>query len=248
MVLNWFLKDEFEQFYSRIERLQKFLRIVDKELLINHFVELRRHFRQIKRILPKLTHLYQEELKTVNLIPESNYKESLRKFSADLGDEIGDLENLVNNALALIEEILKIRALTQVQEQKQKLKTIINHITTILIQAQRDAFELVKLEKAWKKSIKALHQKPIAKISVIGKLNNGWRLSDIQGVIIDLGGIVEPNPSGTHPYKIVFPGHRSIPLAESTPPFMLVREVSSATGIDNKILIASFSQGQLVAA
>jgi len=63
-----------------------------------------------------------------------------------------------------------------------------------------------------------------------------------------LGGVVKPNPDGKHPYKIVFPGHRSIPLAESTPPFMLIREVSSATGTDNKILIASFYQGELVAA
>ena len=248
MVLNWFFKDEFEQFYSRVERLQKFLRIVGKELLLDHFVELRRHFRQIKKILPKLNRLYQEELRTVARIPESDYKEKLKKFSVDLEKELSDLENWVNNALALVEEILKIRVLTQVQEQKQKLETIINHITNLLIKAQRDAFELVKLEKAWKKSIKKAHKKPIAKISVVGKLNNGWCLSDIQSVIIDLGGVVKPNPDGKHPYKIVFPGHRSIPLAESTPPFMLIREVSSATGTDNKILIASFYQGELVAA
>ncbi len=248
MILNWFFKDEFEQFYSQVERLQEFLRIVDKELLIDHFVELRRHFRQIKKILPQLTILYQEELKTLNHIPESDYKESLKKFSAELGKELSDLENWVNNALALVEEVLKIRVLTQVQEQKQKLRTVINHITTILIKAQRDAFELVKLEKAWKTSIKKAHKKPVAKISVIGRLNNGWRLSNIQNVVFDLGGVVEPNPGGTHPYKIVFPRHRSIPLAESTPPFMLVREVNLAIGIDTKVLIASFSQGELVAA
>ncbi len=80
----------------------------------------------------------------------------------------------------------------------------------------------------------------------MGKLNNGWRLSDVQSVVVDLGGVVEPNPRGTHPYKIVFPGRRSIPLAESTSPFALVREVSSATGINNKILVASFSRGELV--
>lgn len=154
----------------------------------------------------------------------------------------------MNNALALVEEILKIRVLTQVQEQKQKLKTIINHITNILITVQRDAFELVKLEKAWKISVKATHKKPIAKIPIVGRLTNGWRLSNIQSVVIDLGGVIEPNPGGTHPYKIVFPGHRSIPLAESTPPFMLVREVSSATGVNPKALIASFSQGELLAA
>lgn len=80
MVLNWFFKDEFEQFYSRVERLQTFLRIIDTELLIDHFVEVRRHFRQIKRILPKLTSLYQEELKLIKHIPESDYKEKLEKF------------------------------------------------------------------------------------------------------------------------------------------------------------------------
>lgn len=125
---------------------------------------------------------------------------------------------------------------------------MINHITNILITAQRDAFELVKLEKAWKTSIKITHKKPIAKIPVVGRLINGWRFSNIQSVVIDLGGVIEQNPGGTHPYKIVFSGYRSIPLAESTPPFMLVREVSSATGINPKILIASFSQGELLAA
>lgn len=248
MVLNWFFKDEFERFYNQVERLQKFLRIVDRELLIDHFVELRRHFKQIKRILPKLTELYQEECKTINLVPESDYKEKLKQFSIDLEKELNDLQNWVNNALALVEEILKIRVLTQVQEQKQKLKTIINYIINILITAQRDAFELVKLEKAWKKSIKIAHKKSIARIPVVGRLTNGWSLSNIQSVIISLGGVIEPNPGGTHPYKIIFPGHRPIPLAASTPPFMLVREVSTATGINPKVLIASFSHGELVAA
>ena len=107
----------------------------------------------------------------------------------------------------------------------------------------------LKLEKAWKESIKTSHKRkrPISKIVIVGKLNNGWSLSNIQSVIIELGGVVKPNPGGTHPYKIIFPPRHSIPLAESTPPFMLVKEVSSATGKDNKTLIASFSQGKLLA-
>lgn len=154
----------------------------------------------------------------------------------------------MNNALALVEDILRVRVLTQVQEEKQKLKTIVKHITYILIKAQRDAFELVKLENAWKRSVKKACKEPIARMPLVGKLNNGWRLSDIQSVVIELGGVIEPNPGRQHPYKIMFKGHRPVPLAESTPPFMIVRELSSVTGVSNKSLIASFSQGGLVTA
>ena len=49
MVLNWFKQNEFKKFYIRIKRLQKFIRISEKEVLIEHFVELRRHFKQIKK-------------------------------------------------------------------------------------------------------------------------------------------------------------------------------------------------------
>ena len=51
MVFNWFFSDVFEKFYKKVSMLEKFLRIADKELLIDHFVELRGHFKQIKKIL-----------------------------------------------------------------------------------------------------------------------------------------------------------------------------------------------------
>jgi hypothetical protein len=248
MVLNWFFRDEFEQFYSRVERLQKFLRIAEREWLIDHFVELRRHFRKMKMLLPELTRSYQKESETINHLPESEYKEKLETFSAEVSEEIRDLEGLVNTALVLVEDVLKIRVIKQVNEQKDKLKIIIDKITNILIKAQQNSFELIKLEKAWKKAVKRAHKKQITKIRVVGKLNNGWRLSDIQDVVIELGGVVLPNRGGNHPYKIVFPKHRAIPLAASTPPLMLVKEVASATRIDSKRLVVCFSQGELIAA
>jgi len=247
MVLNWFFKDEFEKFYIKVERLQKYLRIADKELLIDHFVELRVHFRQIKKLLPKLIKLYRKELKIIEKIPESEYRTKLKKFAKNLEKELDALKSWVNNALVLLEEILKIRVLDRVVVQKQKLRKIINHLTNLLISSQRDAFELVQLEKSWKKSVKKGVGKPASKIQVVGRLRNGWNLGDIQNVIIDLGGKVEPN-KGSHPYKIVFPKQRKIPLAESTHSLVLVTQISRITNVDKKTLIASFAQGELLAA
>ncbi len=113
---------------------------------------------------------------------------------------------------------------------------------------QRDASEVIELEIELKKRIKKLQKKGNSKIKIIGKLNNGWRLSNIQKVIIKLGGHIEQNPGVSHPYKIIFPKHRPIPLAESTPPFKLVKEISAITGVENKILIVSFCSGELLSA
>ncbi|MAG73386.1 hypothetical protein CL620_03660 [archaeon] len=247
MVLGWFFRDEFGEFYNRVERLQKFLVIVDEELLLNHFKEVRAHFRCMRRILPRLTQLYKDEQEKIRTLPASEYKKKLTKFAADLELKLNEFTSWINNAVAAVEKILKNRVLTNIEEDKIRLKKIINHITSVLIKAQRDAFALVKLEKRAVKSTAKNQRKPVSRIPVVGKLYNGWRLRDIQSVIIDLGGVVEPN-DGAHPYKIRFPHHRSIPLATSTPPFMLVREVSAATSVDNKVLIASFSQGELLAA
>ena len=137
--------------------------------------------------------------------------------------------------------------MTQVTANKQKLIKIIYYIVQFLETEQRNSFELVKLEKSWKNNNKKLEQIRITKIQVIGKLNNGWRLSDIQNVINNLGGEVQTN-KGSHPYKIIFPKHRPIPLAESTPPFKLVKEISAITGVENKILIVSFYSGELLSA
>ncbi|MFH1396831.1 MAG: hypothetical protein ABIG93_05510 [archaeon] len=249
MVFNWFFSDVFEKFYKKVSMLEKFLRIADKELLIDHFVELRGHFKQIKKILPELVELFNEETKIINKIPKSQYKSKLKIYSDNLRKELNELDVWVKNAQLLIEEILKVRSLYNIKKQKIKLRKVINHIKSLFINAQREAFDLVKLEKKWKKEVKKTElMKPVTKISIIGKLSNGWKLSEIQNVITELGGVVEDNPGGNHPYMIKFPKHRSIPLATSTPPFMLVKEVSAATGVNNKIIIASFIQGELLAA
>lgn len=238
--------DEFEEFYKLIERLQKFPRIEQRDLKLDHFVELRKHFRRMKILFPALHKLFQDELKTIDRFPESNYKEGLNKFSKDLAKKLAELEQWINNALHLTEETLKIRMMPQLIQHKVKLMEIIRSITEIITESQRDAFELVKLEQAWKKTLKKEKMRPVSKIQVVGKLSNGWRLSDIQGVVIDLGGKIVNN-RGDHPYKIIFPRKRPIPLASSTPPFMLVREVSHETNVDKRIIVASFSKGELVA-
>lgn len=56
------------------------------------------------------------------------------------------------------------------------------------------------------------------------------------------------NRGGEHPYKIIFPNQRSIPLGPSTPPDLLVKEVSTATGIPTKTIKASFNSAELVPA
>ncbi len=47
MVLEWFSKDEFAKFHRRVGRLQNFLILSNKEMSLDQFVELRRHFKQI---------------------------------------------------------------------------------------------------------------------------------------------------------------------------------------------------------
>jgi hypothetical protein len=244
MVFNWFFKDEFQQFYTEIERMQRIVGISEKDLLVDHFVELRAHFKTIKKLIPVLLRLYRREVETIKKIPESEYKQKLVEFASDLQRKLNDLPTWVNNGELLIEEILKIRVIAQVTGQKNKIQRIILHISSIVDKSQQDAFALVKIEEQWKKEKKA--ETTVSKLSLEGTLSNGWRLRNIQNVVLALGGIVKPNPGGTHPYKIVFPKQRSIPLATSTPPFLLVKEVSSATGRDNKALIASFAQGALV--
>ncbi len=244
MVFGWFFKDEFHQFYTEIERVQRIINISEKDLLLDHFVELRAHFKTIKKLLPVLLRLYVKEVETIKKIPESEYKQKLTSFAVDLQKELAELPQWVSNSELLIEEILKIRVIAQVAEQKNKIQKIILHISSVVDQAQRDAFALVKIEDQWKNEKKA--EPSAAKLSIEGTLSNGWRLRNIQNVVLALGGVVKPNPGGTHPYKIVFPHQRSIPLATSTPPFLLIKEVSHATGVDNKVLIASFAQGALV--
>ncbi len=247
MAFDWIFSDEFEKFYKRVKKLKNFMRIADKELLIDHFVELRRHFKQMKIMMPKLIKLHNAELTIINNIAESDYKKKLNKYTDNLGKGLLTLDNLMKNAIILIEEILRIRNSSQILLNKQKLITIISYIIQFLETEQRDSFELVKLEKVWKKNEKRLQQKNTVKVQIIGKLNNGWRLSDIQNVVNELGGEVQTN-KGSHPYKIIFPKCRPIPLAESTPPFRLVREISSITGVENKILIVSFYSGELLSA
>jgi hypothetical protein len=246
MVLDWFFGDVFEKFYTRVERLQKFVRISKQDLKIDHYVELRRHFKEIKRFFPEVLKSYEKEVKAIDEIPDSDFEEKLTTYALDLQKELDSLEVWISNALNLIEEVLRIRVMGRVQEQKEKIVHIVSIITGVLVKAQRNAFELVKMEKAWKKNIKKTPKKPIAKIRIVGKLSNGWRLSNIQSVILDLGGYIEPG--GNHRYKIRFSGRRSLPLAESTPPFALVKEVSARTGIEKSVIIASFYRGELVAA
>lgn len=250
MVLEWFSKDEFAKFHRRVERLQKFLILSNKEMSLDQFVELRRHFKQMKTILPELIRLYDDELKTISLIPDSEYKKALENLSNNLKKKLDGLDSWINNAQALVEEVLAIRVLTRVSEQKRKLERIITYLSNLLTNAQKDFYGLTELEKNWKAAIKIAHSKPIARIPIMGKLSNGWQLSKIRDVIIDLGGevIKNPNPGGRHPYLIKFSGERKIPLGESTPPYELIKEVSYTTGIKNNVLAESFNRGHLVAA
>ncbi len=219
MVLEWFSKDEFAKFHRRVDRLQKFLMISNKEMSLDQFVELRRHFKQMKTILPELVKLYDDELKTISLIPDSEYKKALENLSKILKKKLDGLESWINNALALVEEVLEIRVLTRVSEQKQKLEKIITYLNNLLTNAQKDFYGLTELEKNWKEEIKIAHNKPIARIPIMGKLSNGWQLSKIRDAIIDLGGEVVKNPSaGDHAYLIRFPKNRPIPLVESSTP------------------------------
>lgn len=249
MVLNWFFKDEFERFYVQIERTEKLIKISEKDFLIDHFVELKAHFKQIERLYPLLIALYLKEVETIATFSESEYKRKLEKYAEELQKLLMEFKGWIKNADHLIEEVLKIRIVPRCTEQKQKLEKIIFHIKNVLDRAQTDAFALLRLEKE-RKRIRGL-KKPLSstRINITGKLSNGWTLSNIQNVIIELGGKVEENAGGAHPYKIIFPQHtRVIPLATSTPPFLLVREVNQATMVDNRILIASFYQGELIAA
>ncbi len=175
--------------------------VADKELLIDHFVELRRHFKQMEIMMPDLIKLYKDETKSINNIPESDYKEKLNNNSEKIKKELFDLEKLTYNALILIEDILKIRETNKISENKFKLKKIIPYLSQVLDKIQNCAFESMEIEKAWKKTINKKCK--AVKISVCGKLNNGWSLSKIQNVINELGGEVQTN-RGSHPLRSFF--------------------------------------------
>jgi len=249
MVFNWFKKDVFVEFYRRIKRLDKFVKISEGELQIEHFVELRRHFKKISDLFAIALEYYIKELDAMKSAPESEYKIELKKLSLKLREELEELRQLIGNGLLKIEEILKIRVISKVDTQKEELINIILYIKSNLNKVEKNAIRLVVIEKELKKHTKKAYKKPFARIIIVGKLNNGWPLKDIRDVIIDLGGVVVENPgSRKHPYKINFPGYRKIPLGKSTPPNLLITQISKITGIGNQILRNSFSQGKLLAA
>jgi hypothetical protein len=245
MVVDLFFKDEFKRFYKRVERLQSFLRILERENRLEHYIELRKHFNVLKKLFNELFQLYEKELLKIEKFPSSKEKEELKEISLAIKNDLLSMEGWVDSALLHIEEILKIRIPVRVEEQKYKLMKIIRILAIILVNLEKKAIDSVRIEESWNRHIKEEHRKSISKIKIKGRLKCGWPLENIRNVVIELGGEVVPNV-GRHPYKIVFPGVRPIPLGKSTPPLALVDEINSITKIGTKRLILSFKKGELL--
>ena len=243
---HWFFQDEFEKFHSSVEELREFVKKEDEELLTNDFNGLKEHFKQMKGLLPNISNLYSKELEKIEKdISDPDYKTKLERLSSEIKNYLVNLVGWIDSGLSSIEVISEITNSSKVIKQKNNLITIINNITNILNETLKKGLALVSLEKKWEKFSKGEKLEPVSKIQIVGKLNDAdWTLSHIQNVIVELGGKVI-TADGSHPYKIIFDKHR-MPLGKSTPPDLLVSEVSEATGKDGDILRRSFSKGKLL--
>lgn len=245
MIFGWFSGDEFKDFRRRAKRLEKFIKISDRELLIDHYEELRTHFKKAKRLFDKLLELYSRELDKIESLQESEYKEELKALIAELKVNLQNLKLFIDNGLLLTEEILKIRVVGMVTQQKGKLIRIINNILSIIGRIEEESNEIRVIYQRAERMVNPSYIRPVTKIKMTGRMYNHWELADIQNVVIQLGGWVEKG-DGRHPYKIIFPGKRPIPLGLHSPPDEIVSKVYQATGQNPAMLRASFSKGHLV--
>jgi len=252
--IHWFFQNDYEKFYSRVVRLQKFLKLEDENLLIDHFEELRTHFRQMKISLLEILDIYVKEYNKIEEIPDSDNKVQLLQVFSELKMSLNGLMSWNNSGLIQTERILKMRSIPklikkedQIIELKNSLIIIINHITDFLFETGKKVLGLVELEKEIEGSSKDKMITPVSKIPIVGKLKErGWPFSEIQTVVVELGGVMIDTKKGDHPIKIRFKGKRQIPLAKSTPADALISEVADASGKDRDTIENSFNQGKLV--
>ncbi|MBI2646971.1 hypothetical protein HYW99_00675 [Candidatus Woesearchaeota archaeon] len=240
-----FSNNEFQEFYSRTKRLRKLISISDKEFVVEHYEELRAHFKKIKRLFDKLLRLYSIEQSKIKLLQESQYKERLKTLIADLEIKLNYLRQLIDNGLFLSEKILKIRVVEMITEQKDKLSKVRINIIDMINDVEKESSEISILYKDAENYTKDVDKDPRSWIDMSGRMENLWRLNNIQNVIIELGGRIKQS-DGRHPFKIEFPGLRPIPLGPHTPPDELVSEVVKATRKPKNVIRASFSKGELV--
>ncbi len=247
MLLDFFKRDEFKEFYSRSKRLRRLINLVQNEFLIEHFIELRAHLKKIRKLILVIADLFEKEYKKIELIDEPKFKKTLEIEALELQNNLKYLSLLNLKAIDIIEYILKIRVNEKIKNEKNQLGSIINDMIYVIEKIKKQAQGLESLyNEAREETDKKLPIKAQA-ITLTGKLGNGWSLNrNIQPVINALGGRVEPTHGGQHPYKIILPGYK-IPLAASTPPQALVKEVSNATRMKPNVIVNSFNKGRLIA-
>lgn len=260
----WIIKQPFgkrvKKFNKRIKILKKIINIHKNRFSIEDFQELKRHFLKIRSIVKD----FLVDYKKCNDICEKieKYGKELEKYSikeekinfSDILKEyykyLISTQNLIEEGFKHIEFILKKRLIIKVQYELEEVEKIVNSLNFFPQFVDENIekkleYKLQELEKRTKE-LEDFSQKmmrPVTKITIVGRLNNGWRLNDIQKVVIALGGRVIPTRGGTHPYRIIFPKTRSIPLAESTPPEELVSEISKITKIKKETLRTYFRRG-----
>ena len=220
------LREIIKEIYKRIKYIKKFLNVSDRDILIDHFVELRRHFKIINQLLDDMQLLFFESFK-IEEIQVANEKERIKieKLFYVVKKEFWNIKILIKKAIGYNEDILKIRVINQVRKQKNELIKIIRSIDSNMNRIRKILDKLLDYMKEYMTTVE-----PISKIDMLHKaLSNGWKLSNIQNVVIELGGFIKENPGGQHPYKIVFVGNRPIPLATSTPPELLLNEIYNIT-------------------
>jgi len=217
-------------------------------LLIEHFEELRTHLKKIKVLILALFELIRKEKEKIGELNISGIKELLEIKLINLQQHLQDSYRYVIEAINVAEKTLKVRDIRMIDVEKNKLRTIIVHIAFMENEIKKEARVLLEKYQEAQNRAKEKEMLRSQAIPLQGRLRDGWRLNDIQAVIIDIGGKVVQTKGGEHPYKIIFPNSRTIPLGPSTPPNLLIKEVSFATGVKAKVIEASFNQAELISA
>ncbi|HLC64506.1 MAG TPA: hypothetical protein VJI46_00110 [Candidatus Nanoarchaeia archaeon] len=231
----FFHSGEYRKFKSTLNRMKKFERIAERELYTENYKELFRHIKNLRLIYPMLIENYKRETGKMSNLPQVG---QLNETIAKVDNGLRTIKSYLDSASSIVEEILR----NQDQSKKDKLLLNLRGLIPLLEKAERDFKELDHEEITLSKLPPII--KPITKIPIAGALRNGWKLSDIQNVIVELGGRVEKT-GGRHPYAIKI-GKAQMPLAESTPWDNLVVLVARETKIPSGLLRKSFSSGRLI--
>lgn len=243
---NWFKDEElYSRFYDDLNRCDRILRKPENLLLMNDFKQIVAGLHRVNSYFGYLKSSLINFIAHVQKLDDSAYKKKLIAVAVRVEGVLNLFSDNYDKAVECLEDIFKKRVITMCSEDIDFLRTFFYNLISSLdgLAVHIDSLAAIKPNKDVV-SFKDKIIEPHTKIKISGKLRNGWKLADIQSVIVKIGGRVEGSTGGRHNYKIVFP-NKTIPLWTNTPYDDLVKQVHEATGVNKQKLRAAFACGKI---